>query len=863
MNLQEFSTFVGPGAGFNGTAGLDASMMDHVVWSFVQLSIVSGIVVLLAILLHFSLRRVIAPGWLYLLWVLVLLRFVMFAAPASPTSILNLIEQKEQAAQVIVPNQPGPETEFAEQDYVFAGVFADTEFGSFDFDHKAAGLAPQLRPLPQSGTDYFRVATCFLVLAWAAGVLLALVRLVVCAARVSGLVHRSLEAPDALEDQFTRIRRNVCPGQKARLRVTDEMQVPAMAGWLKPVVLIPAWCLKELDEQQKECVLTHELVHVRRRDNLVQLFSQLVLAFHWFNPLARVVCRFIDAMRELSCDRAAIRFLSDGISTGACGQYGRTILQVAERSLTDGESELVFARGFTGSDKKLIKERISMLVSPVSFSRTFHTIAGAVSLSFMVAVGFTAAQTAGEELPVVSASVEEAEVAGPQELQFVPDVAIAYLQEILLKEGEVTVITSDDVVLEVVVADPSTVSAETVEDDTVMLRGLEPGSSEVRITDSAGGVRLIRATVEESGLIRMTDGETQRMSFDFKVPEIRITDPEVLNVTPVSPDELLLQAEAPGATTIEVSDTDRNFRSFRVEVLADVSDLSLLINERFPQSEVSVTGRHDCVVLNGKVEQSDINLITAFAREHCDLPVMNQLISDDHVALKVSVFEVEAGRLSELGVEWSEAGDEAAPMVIESIADLYGKDAVTSNGVTIATNKEGDQIIELMDFLGRNNIARLVSQPVLVCKYDQAAQFMAGTEIPIVVQNASGDNEVQFRPVGTVLDLVPKQADDGMAIEFSVELSKLDQNLAGDTGQPGFVVRRINSGLKLADEEQLVIVFKKWSMGAEDENEMEMVFVLTPSELPPRVSESPEISTEPTPVDRPRGIYPEPLNMRR
>ena len=51
------------------------------------------------------------------------------------------------------------------------------------------------------------------------------------------------------------------------------MDTPSVAGWLRPVVLIPVSALSGLSPEQLEAVIVHELAHVKRLDGLVNLFK--------------------------------------------------------------------------------------------------------------------------------------------------------------------------------------------------------------------------------------------------------------------------------------------------------------------------------------------------------------------------------------------------------------------------------------------------------------------------------------------------------------------------------------------------------------------------------------------------------------
>ena len=57
-----------------------------------------------------------------------------------------------------------------------------------------------------------------------------------------------------------------------------------------------------------EAILAHELMHVRRHDNLTAALHMLVEAVFWFHPLVWWMERRMVEERERACDEAVIRW---------------------------------------------------------------------------------------------------------------------------------------------------------------------------------------------------------------------------------------------------------------------------------------------------------------------------------------------------------------------------------------------------------------------------------------------------------------------------------------------------------------------------------------------------------------------------
>ena len=152
---------------------------------------------------------------------------------------------------------------------------------------------------------------------------------------------------------------------------------PLTFGAARPTVVVPP----ELDGGALECVLVHEAVHVRRRDNLWHYGMAAALIVYWWNPAVWLMSRLLRRDIELACDRAAVKRL--GAARRA--EYAQTLVALATAS--DGPA---FCQTF---GRKAAEERI---ISVMKFKKT--TIFGVV-LSLVLVAGVTAAFASAPKAP--------------------------------------------------------------------------------------------------------------------------------------------------------------------------------------------------------------------------------------------------------------------------------------------------------------------------------------------------------------------------------------------------------------------------------------------------------------------------------
>ena len=141
---------------------------------------------------------------------------------------------------------------------------------------------------------------------------------------------------------------------------------PLTFGALRPtVVLSPG-----LEGEQLACVLAHEGVHARRRDNLWHYAMALALVVHWWNPAVWLMARLLRRDIELSCDRAAVKKLG----TERRADYALALVSLA----TQGEGP-AFSHTF---GRKLTEERIRSIMK---FKKT-SVIGAILSLTLVLAL---------------------------------------------------------------------------------------------------------------------------------------------------------------------------------------------------------------------------------------------------------------------------------------------------------------------------------------------------------------------------------------------------------------------------------------------------------------------------------------------
>ncbi|WP_165069107.1 M56 family metallopeptidase [Paludisphaera rhizosphaerae] len=256
-------------------------------WTFLHVGWIGVIVGLAASLVRRSLRRAPAEvrhaAALVSLLSLAASPFIAFAvvyepahAPISPpTATITQPDSSPQARAVVVNERPS--------------------------------IRPTLPTEPTIASRWFEPWIDVLPGVWLAGTLMILVRTTIGLAGVERLRRTSTPLRDGpVAELCHELARSLGIAREVGLAVCDRIAGPLLIGVIRPTILLPAAALSGWAPDQLEMALLHELAHLRRRDNLVCLFQQLVEALLFFHPTTWWLSAWLRLERETCCDQRVV-----------------------------------------------------------------------------------------------------------------------------------------------------------------------------------------------------------------------------------------------------------------------------------------------------------------------------------------------------------------------------------------------------------------------------------------------------------------------------------------------------------------------------------------------------------------------------
>lgn len=323
---------------------------------------------------------------------------------------------------------------------------------------------------------------------------------------------------------------------------------------------------------------------------------------------------------------------------------------------------------------------------------------------------------------------------------------------------------------------------------------------------------------------------TENLSKVIELSDARITkvdgfDPTVIDVKALTPNRIRVQALIQGVTTLVL--TDVNDKSYVIEVFVkgDTRHLQAVIDNRFPDSAIEAYKIQDSVALTGWVAQPEhITQIVEIAEQFYPR-VLNQMRVGgvQQVQLKVRIMEVQRSKMRRMGFDFVDIGNNG--YFRSNPAELFALDSVTASGgnlgATLANSSisaastafglvsDKNVLFGFFDALRREELLKILAEPVLVTTNGRPASMLSGGEFPVLVPQSLGVVSIEWRDFGIRMEAVPIILGDGrVRLEVMPEVSERDFSNSVSVGGnvvPALTTRRVNTEVEMRFGQTLML----------------------------------------------------------
>lgn len=143
---------------------------------------------------------------------------------------------------------------------------------------------------------------------------------------------------------------------------------PFLAGLRQPVIVMPD---RKFTDQELRCVVGHEVLHYRNHDIFWKIFTEALCTIFWWNPVFLFMKKRLFHMIEIKNDRK----LTEAMTVKEKSEYLDCLLGIVKDSC--GNS-FTGTAGFSKTDKKILRQRVELIVSPGKINRGCQIVTGIV-----------------------------------------------------------------------------------------------------------------------------------------------------------------------------------------------------------------------------------------------------------------------------------------------------------------------------------------------------------------------------------------------------------------------------------------------------------------------------------------------------
>ncbi len=358
--------------------------------------------------------------------------------------------------------------------------------------------------------------------------------------------------------------------------------------------------------------------------------------------------------------------------------------------------------------------------------------------------------------------------------------------------------------------------------------GTGEGSHDVATDGAPVTTVLVPPSELADGKLRLMVNNSRVIRTTRPYYRVSVASPEIADVTPLSPDTLMISTRTAGNTQVVLWDEQDRSQTLLVQSDADLREVQEKLARLLPGEQIEAVDLRGRIALRGRVSSADVaaravEVAGAFSEHVIDFM---SIAGTQQVTLEIRFAEVSRTAGKQLGFNFGLAGQSGSGASNIGAINPFGA-GTTGGGNIDPTNLSlanstspavtlfgggvvGDVAFEaFLAALRENNLLRVLAEPNLTLISGEQGEFLAGGEIPIPVPQGDQTLTIEYKSFGIKLKALPVVMGDGrIRVRVEPEVSDLDRStgvtIAG-VSVPGFRVRQLSTEVELVSGQTFVL----------------------------------------------------------
>lgn len=348
--------------------------------------------------------------------------------------------------------------------------------------------------------------------------------------------------------------------------------------------------------------------------------------------------------------------------------------------------------------------------------------------------------------------------------------------------------------------------------------------------------------------LSVVKGRSQLIKFSQPIARVSIADPQLADVVPLAPNELMVNGRQRGVTSLIVWDEFGQEGMFDLVISNDTTELRNAIDELAPGEDIDVRITDDSFVLSGSVSSSVIvdeirRLASAYGYRDENFVNLSET-TEPQVVLAVKIVQMDKNVARDIKTSFAGTGNDFTVTRLANAIDtgvlgnslgarvtqglIPGFNAsgtgVNGRGSRTLFSQSGSNVGGItgtlslfqsfdvaFDFLESTGKAMILAEPKLISSHGREASFLAGGEFPYIAGiTQTGGPIIEFKEYGVSLNFTPwiNVRSGKIELKIAPEVSQIDtaQCLTTQVGQVcGLTRRSTETTVQLDDGESMML----------------------------------------------------------
>ena len=176
----------------------------------------------------------------------------------------------------------------------------------------------------------FSLETYFplIISVWLLGLIFFALKIGFGLSRIQKIRSGSLKMSAFWENKLQEFKNKIGYSGKVQIRLSSAINMPMVVGVFKPLILFPVGLISQLEIEEVEAIIVHELAHIVRADYFFNLLQSCIEALLYFNPGVWWISAMIRSERENCCDDLALDVCGNSIG------YAKALVKLEEMQAT-------------------------------------------------------------------------------------------------------------------------------------------------------------------------------------------------------------------------------------------------------------------------------------------------------------------------------------------------------------------------------------------------------------------------------------------------------------------------------------------------------------------------------------------------